>query len=339
METVIRHPYSVVDVHVHVSPQYADQLAAIMEANNLSAVVNLGVIEWLGLPFDEAMAAFRKALGDRMAYFMLAHFHDTSPGFGERMAEELERKVEAGACGLKVLKELGLRYRDADGKLIPVDDPRLDVLWAKAGELGVPVLIHTADPVAFFQPLDEHNERRMELELHPDWHFFGPEFPSFHELLEQRNRVLERHPDTIFIGAHVGGYPESLVTVGEWLDRYPNFYVDTAARIGEIGRRPPAEVREFFIKYQDRILFGSDLVLGWRYGGEEPEAPVDEMLAEANAFYDLHWPYYETNQCEMEYPGYPIQGEWKVSGIQLPEAVLRKLYESNARRLIPALRR
>jgi predicted TIM-barrel fold metal-dependent hydrolase len=134
-----------------------------------------------------------------------------------------------------MFKELGLRHKDAQGQLIPVDDARLDSLWAKAGELGVPVLIHTADPVAFFQPLDEENERWDELLLHPDWYFGGPEFPDHDTLLAQRNRVLERHPSTIFIGAHLGNYPEDLAYVDGCLDRYPNFFVDTTARIGEIA--------------------------------------------------------------------------------------------------------
>jgi predicted TIM-barrel fold metal-dependent hydrolase len=328
------HTIQVIDAHVHVHPSMVAALAAIMEANHLSHVVNLGIFEELGIPFQEGMDAFRKVLGDRVLYFPTPDFSDTSPGFGERMAEDLERKVDAGANGLKIFKEFGLRHRDAGDNLIPVDDPRLDSLWAKAGELGVPVLIHTADPVAFFQPLDENNERWQELQLHPNWHFGRSEFPDHDTLLAQRNRVIERHPDTTFIGAHLGNYPENLTYVDACLDRYPNFYVDTCARIGEIGRHPVQEVRAFFLKHQDRVIFGTDLVLRW----EEFEEQDQEDLPEVKRFYDAHWCFFETGEQQIEYPGFPNQGRWKVGAIHLPDAVLEKLYVRNAQRLVPGLR-
>ena len=208
-----------------------------------------------------------------------------------------------------------------------MDDPRLDNLWNKAGELGVPVLIHVADPVAFFQPLDGNNERWEELQRHPDWHFGGPEFPDHDGLLAQRNRVIERHPATTFIGAHLGNYPENLAYVDACLDRYPNFYVDTSARIGEVGRHPAEEVRAFFIKHQDRVLFGTDLVLGW---------DIFDDLKNQKDFYDAHYRFFETNERQIDHP-FPIQGRWKVDGIGLPGDVLEKLYLRNAQRLIPGL--
>ncbi len=326
------HTYPVFDVHVHFTPDRAQAMAEIMKANNLCGVANLGVLERRGIPFDEAMRAFRDVLGERAVYFPSPDFRDIAPGFGERMAQELERKVDGGARGLKIFKDLGLRHKDADGNLITVDDVRLDPLWAKAGELGVPVLIHVADPVAFFKPLNEANERWDELQLHPDWHFGAPGFPDHDTLLAQRNRAIERHPGTTFIGAHLGNYPEDLTYVDRCLDRYPNFYVDTSARVGEVGHHPAEEARAFFLKHQDRILFGTDLVLG----------AVDETRTEPNVerithTYDLHWPYFETDEQQLEYPGYPVQGRWKVDGIDLPDDVLEKLYVGNARRLIPGL--
>lgn len=329
---------SVIDAHVHISPNMTAQLVEIMEDNNLSRVVNLGILEILDIPFEEGMRAFRQRLGERMIYFPTPDFGDTSPGFGERMAEELERKVEVGAGGLKIFKELGLRHKDADGNLIPVDDPRLDSLWAGAGELGVPVLIHTADPVAFFQPLDEANgrwcnERWEELQLHPDWHFGRPEFPDHDTLLAQRNRVIERHPSTTFIGAHLGNYPENLAYVDACLERYPNFHVDTSARINEFGRHPMEEVRAFFVKHQDRILLGTDLVLGWDV--LEPEA--DDM-AYFERFYAAHRRFFETDEPQIDHPFSPIQGRWKVDAVGLPDEVLEKLYVRNAQRLIPGFR-
>jgi predicted TIM-barrel fold metal-dependent hydrolase len=245
----------------------------------------------------------------------------------------LARQVARGACGLKIFKELGLRHKDANGNLIPVDDPRLDPLWAKAGELGVPVLIHNADPVAFFQPLDEANERWEELQRHPDWHFGKPEFPAHDTLLAQRNRVIERHPDTVFIGAHLGNYPENLSYVDTCLDRYPNLYVDTSARIGEIGRHPVEEVQAFFLKHQDRVLFGSDLVLGW----DVFDQGAQKEKGEIEALYEDHWRFFERDARQIPYPGSPAQGHWKVDAIALPVEVLEKLYAGNARRLIPGL--
>jgi predicted TIM-barrel fold metal-dependent hydrolase len=324
------HNHPVIDAHVHVHPDMAKVMADIMEANNLSSVANLGILEALGIPFQDGMCAFRQALGEHMIYFSTPDFSDISPGFGERMAENLERKIEAGAHGLKIFKELGLRHKDANGNLIPVDDPRLDPLWAKAGELGVPVLIHTADPVAFFQPLDENNERWEELQAHPDWHFGTPEFPDHDTLLAQCNRVIERHPNTTFIGAHLGNYPENLAYVDDCLERYPNFYVDTAARIGEFGRHPTEETRAFFLKHQDRVIFGTDLTLGW-------EAFEGVDMADTKHFYDTHWRFFETAERQIDHP-FPIQGRWKVDAVGLPKEILEKLYFRNAQRLIPGLK-
>jgi predicted TIM-barrel fold metal-dependent hydrolase len=324
---------SVVDAHVHVMPDQAALMLEIMEAAGLSAVVNAGILEVRGVPFEEGMRVFERVFGKRMRYFPTPDFSDTAPGFGERMVERLAHQLEGGACGLKIFKELGLRHRDASGDLIPVDDPRLDPLWAKAGELGVPVLIHTADPVAFFRPLDETNERWEELQGHPDWHFGKPEFPAHDTLLAQRNRVIERHPDTTFIGAHLGNYPENLSYVDACLDRYPNFCVDTSARIGEVGRHPVEDVRAFFLKHQDRVLFGSDLVLGWDVFDQDMQGKEGK----AEAFYCDHWRFFETDERQIPYPGFPIQGRWKVDAIALPVEVLEKLYAGNARRLIPGL--
>ena len=305
-----------------------------MDANNLVGVVNLGVLELAGIGFAEGMRVFRNALGDRLVYFPAPDFGDVSPGFGERMAEQFERKVEAGAAGLKVFKALGLHHRDAQGNLIPVDDPRLDPLWARAGELGAPVLVHSSDVLAHFQPLDENNEQREALTRFPQWHVYGDRFPGHDELLEQRNRVIERHPDTIFIGAHVGGYGEELAYVDAWLDRYPNFFIDTSASIVQLGRHPTEEVRAFLIKHQDRVLFGSDIVLG-TFADEDKEEPW--AFKRTGYDYTLLRRFYETNDRQIEHPGYPVFGNWLVNGIGLPENVLEKLYVRNVQRLIPAL--
>jgi hypothetical protein len=325
-----------IDAHVHVVPANAERLARIMDINGLAAVVNLGVLETEGIPFKEGMRAFRDAVGERMVYFPTPDFRDTAPGFGQRMADELSRKVGAGAAGLKIFKNLGLHARDADGKLMPVDHPGLDPLWDRAGEMGVPVLIHSADVLAHFGPLNENNEQCEALTRFPDWHVCGPQYPGHDELLEQRNRVIERHPRTTFIGAHVAMYYENLSIVDIWLDRYPNLFVDTAASIVQLGRHPVSEVRAFFTKHQDRILFGTDLVLGSYEDDDRGERP----WAFKRTGYDYNLPrrYYETLDRQIEHPGYPVFGNWLVDGIGLPEEQLRKLYFENACRLIPALK-
>ncbi len=323
------HPFPIIDAHVHVHPDMAPALAEAMEANHVSRVVNAGTIEGLGLPFEPSMRAFRDVLGNRIAYFSTPDWSNPSPGFGQRMAEDLERKIEGGARGLKIFKELGLRHRDAEGQLIPVDDRRLDPLWARAGELGAPVLIHTADPVSFFEPLDEKNENRAELQKYPEWYFGGPEFPKRDELLQQFSRMIGRHPGTTFIGAHVGHYSENLDYVDACLERYPNYYVDTTARIAQLGRQPVDKVRAFFVKHQDRVIFGTDLTLGWEVF--ELMEPAPDQI---KRFYDVHWRFFETEDRQFDHP-IALEGDWKVNAIGLPEDVLHKLYYGNVLRLIP----
>jgi len=245
--------------------------------------------------------------------------------FGETEARRLRDGVAAGAAGLKVWKLLGLRARDVSGRLVPVDDPRLDQLWAAAGELGVPITIHIADPIAFFDPLDARNERWEELQAHPDWHFWPtrprgrPEmdgFPPFDELIDGLEAVVVRHPATTFIGAHVGCAPEDLGRVSAILERCPNFHVDLAARVAELGRQPYT-ARAFFLRWPDRILFGTD---------SGPDA----------AMYAVHYRFLETIDESFDYgtDEVPGQGRWQIHGLGLPEDVLAKVYRDNARRLI-----
>jgi predicted TIM-barrel fold metal-dependent hydrolase len=236
---------------------------------------------------------------------------------GERAAVELEMAVKAGARGLKIWKDFGLRVKDSSGKLIPVDSPRLDPVWARAGELGVPVLIHVGDPVAFFQPLDESNERWDELQRSPEWSCCGPEFPPLENLLQALETVIARHPCTTFIGAHVGCYAENLAFVGGMLDRLPNYYVDMGARVAELGRQPHT-ARRFFLRYADRILFGTDNV-------PDPES------------YRIYYRFLETNDDYFPYwhpKDRPWQGQWYIHGLGLPDAVLERVYYRNAQRLL-----
>ena len=240
-----------------------------------------------------------------------------TPGWAERATTQLEADVKAGARGLKIYKELGLRFRDTAGCLVLPDDPRLSDVWDAAGELGIPVTIHTADPVAFFRPLDRFNERWDELHAFPDWHFYGPQFPTFEALIESLYRLVESHPRTSFITAHVGCYSENLGFVSQMLDRYPNLYTDVAARIAELGRAPYT-ARNWFIQYADRILFGTD-------------------FRPSIAMYQTHFRFLETADEYLKYDAdapLPTQGRWRIYGLYLPDQVLRQVYHDNAARLL-----
>lgn len=236
--------------------------------------------------------------------------------FGEWSAARLRRHVARGASGLKVWKDLGLRVRDQHNALVGVDDVRLDPVWSAAGELGIAVMLHIADPVAFFWPLDAHNERWEELQAHPDWQFPSPPYPSFESIVNALVNVVERHPGTTFIGAHVSSYSENLAWVGGLMERCPNFNVDISARISELGRQPYT-ARRFFMKYADRILFGTD-------SGPNPD------------IYRIYYRFLETDDEYFDYGNgtTPGQGRWRIYGIDLPDDVLRKVYSENASRLI-----
>jgi len=249
---------------------------------------------------------------------------------------DLEEAYRLGARGLKSFKSLGLVHKDQTGRLIRFDDPRFDPVWTKCGELGIPVWFHVGDPAAFFRPPTADNERYAELSVHPEWSFYGGQFPAREELLTQMVNVVLRHPETTFVGVHFGNNPENYRHVAAVLDRCPNFNIDTAARVGEIGRRDPATLREFFIKYQDRILFGSDTVFSPENMDLGVPVPEKRTNADAREFFERHWKFFETAGRNLEHPS-PIQGNWKVNGINLPPQVLRKLYTDNARRLIPGL--
>jgi predicted TIM-barrel fold metal-dependent hydrolase len=257
---------------------------------------------------------FRRAAPERFHTVAWMDWHDLAePGFFGRSVERLERLVEHGARGIKVWRDLGLTLHDSDGSMLRVDDERLAPLFERAGELGVFVMFHTADPDAFFRPIDRFNERYEELSAHPDWSFHGSHFTKA-ELMEQRNRVFARHQRTTFVGAHMAERPENLAEVARWLDEHPNFHVDISARTAELGRQPYT-AREFFIRYADRVLFGTDLV------------PEERM-------YRLHFRFLETADEYFDYPSHASrQGRWQIYGLHLPDEVLRAVYRENALRL------
>ena len=245
-----------------------------------------------------------------------SRWQEMGDAFPAWASARLRVQKDRGAEGLKIWKGLGLQVKDQAGKLVDVDDLRLDPIWDTAGELGLPVLIHIADPVAFFDPVDGTNERWEELRSHPDWAFTSPPYPPFLHLVEGLAAIVTRHPHTIFIGAHVGCYAENLAWVGALLDRCLNFYVDISARLGELGRQPYT-ARRFFQRYADRILFGSDM-------GPDPEA------------YRIIYRFLETDDEYFNYNATPLpmQGRWYVCGLYLPDEVLEKVYFRNAEHIL-----
>jgi predicted TIM-barrel fold metal-dependent hydrolase len=236
--------------------------------------------------------------------------------FPEWAASRLKVQKEWGAHGLKIWKGFGLHIRDQDGNLVQVDDSRLHPIWETAGELGLPVMIHVADPVAFFEPINETNERWEELGAHPEWAFTSPPYPSFMSIMESLANLVACNKDTTFIGAHVGCYAENLAWVGALLDRCPNFYIDISARIGELGRQPYT-ARRFFLQYADRILFGSDM------------GPDLDAYRIAYHFLETDDEYFNYNTGDV-----PQQGRWHVHGLYLPDDVLKKVYSENSRRVL-----
>jgi uncharacterized protein len=317
---VPRAKFPVIDVHNHVndaSANHGDQVPPAevlrrMDHANVKQVVILtgmwghqlqSVIDKMVRPYPDRFLVF--------AQLDWTKIDDTN--FGQEMVQQLNDAVRRGARGLKVLKDLGLSVKDKSGKLIPVDDPRLDPVWEECGRLGIPVSIHTSDPDAFFLPIDKYNERYEELMHNPAWSFFGPQLPAKQTLLQQRNHVIGKHPHTTFIALHVANWPENLDAVSAWLDQYPNMYEEFGAREAELGRQP-RRARKFFLDYQDRILFGTD-------------SDPDEMM------YANYFRWLETADEFFDYWGYPEQGRWKIYGMELPDNVLEKVYNKNAQKI------
>jgi predicted TIM-barrel fold metal-dependent hydrolase len=247
-----------------------------------------------------------------------AQWSERGASFPQWAAERLRAQKVRGAEGLKIWKNLGLQVRDPQGHLTRVNDLRLDPIWQAAAELNLPVVIHVADPVAFFRPIDAFNERWEELGHHPEWAFTSPPYPPFLSIVNDLAELVSRHPQTTFIGAHVGCYAENLGWVAALLERCPNFNVDISARIAELGRQPYA-ARRFFLEHADRIVFGLDL------GPDVPSYRISYRFLESD---DEYFDYDAGNV--------PGQGRWQIYGLHLPDDVLQKVYFRNAERLLMA---
>lgn len=333
------NPLPKIDVHMHIGPDSIDRTIALIDKWGIAGVVNLSGM-YPGPPrhmLETQLKAAAQA-GGRIAVFANANFRHVSRDahYGKAMAADLAESKRLGAIGLKIPKGLGLGYPAADGEhLLTVDDRGLDPLFEKAGQLRMPVAIHIGDPKAFWKPATPENERWDELGAHPDWSFYGQPVPSWEDLYAAFERRVARHPKTTFIAVHFGNAPEEPERVARMLDKYPNFFIDTAARVPEIGRHDAAQMRRFFEKYQDRILFGTDTGVGptqddMMYGSNGPEPPT---LADETRFFTSTWRYFETADKQFQSPT-PIQGRWKIDGIGLSETVLHKLYFDNAARVL-----
>jgi uncharacterized protein len=316
---VPRAKFPVIDIHSHQpTPMPAGQFEQVvrsMDALNVRLLINLSGS--FGSRFKQGIDAIAASpYKDRMVLFANLDFtRPVGPGYGERAARQLEDEVKAGAVGLKIFKDLGMFVKKADGSRLKVDDPELDPVWETCARLNIPVLIHVAEPEAFFEPLDYHNERWLELALYPDRrHQTGV---RFEELMTERNNMVRKHPNTRYILAHFGWHANNLARAGKLLDENPNVYYDVAAVLYDFGRQPRA-AHEFFVKYQDRILFGKD-----SYQPDE---------------YPYYWRVFETNDEYFDYYR-DYHAFWKLYGIGLPDPVLRKLYYGNALKVTPGLAR
>ena len=317
---VPRAKYPVIDVHSHHRSPPQSRWAEIvseMDALNLQVLVNLSGGSGSGLQRGITTITDSPA-PDRMVFFANLNFgRGVYPGFGEDAAAQLEEDVAAGAVGLKFFKNFGIDVRDQDGQRVPVDHPELDPVFEMCARLDIPVLIHVGEPSEFYQPVDQFNERWLELTLLPNRRMPASRYPSFDEMMAERDRLFAKHPNTRFIAAHFGWHANDLVRLGKLLDRLPNVYAETAAILYELGRQPRA-ARQFFIDYQDRVLFGKDT-----YRAEE---------------FPYYWRTFETSDEYFDYYRH-YHAFWKLYGMDLPDDVLRKVYYANALKVVPGISR
>jgi predicted TIM-barrel fold metal-dependent hydrolase len=323
---VSKPKFPVIDAHNHLGETFGggwdkkpvNQLLDLLDEAGVSHYVDLDG-GWGEDLLHAHLKYFKERAPERFRIFGgvdWSKWESLGDRFPDWAAGRLKVQKEAGAQGLKIWKPFGLQVKDHAGKLIKIDDARLIPIWEMAGKLGLPVMIHVADPVAFFDPIDETNERWEELGQHPDWAFTSPPFPAFMEIMDGLKSLVQRSSSTTFIGAHVGCYAENLEWVGQMLDECPNYYIDISARLGELGRQPYS-ARKFFIRYQDRILFGSDT------------SPDLEEYRLYYRFLESDDEYFNYNTGEL-----PKQGRWCVCGLYLPDDILKKIYSDNAKRVL-----
>ncbi|MBL8166740.1 MAG: amidohydrolase [Acidobacteria bacterium] len=312
-----RAKFPLIDIHSHhstMTPEYVDKLIKEMDSINLRVIVNLS--GGSGERLKQVVTAMKGRYPDRFVVFANVMTNDINePGFGQRAAARLAEDVKNGAQGLKIFKNFGMDLKYKNGDRVKVDDPEWDPIWAKCAELGIPVLIHVAEPDAFFLPIDKNNERWLELKQFPGRARPPEKYPPFETLMTERNHMLAKNPKTKFILAHMGYHGNNLERLGKLFDTYPNAYVDVAAVLAEIGRQPYT-ARDFFIKYQDRLIFGKDIY--------EPSE------------YTYYFRVFETRDDYIEYYR-RRHAFWRMYGLYLPDEVLKKVYYKNALRLVPGM--
>ena len=319
---VPRARFPAIDFHGHppalTSPEIIERVGAAMDSLNLRVMVNASGSSGDRLKQQLAAVAASR-YKDRFVMFTTLNLRDVGPGSGVRIAAQLSADIAAGAAGVgEINKGFGLYNRKTDGTRLKMDDPELDPVWETAARLKIPVFIHVGDPSEFFEPIDYQNERWLELALYTDRRYQDrTRFPTFEELMAERDRLLAKHPNTIWVLAHLGWHANDLARLGRMFDRMPNLYSEVGAILYDLGRQPRA-AREFMIKYQDRLLFGKD------------SFQPDE--------YPYYWRVFETNDEYFDYYR-DYHAFWKLYGLGLPDSVLKKLYTSNALKLTPAIPR
>lgn len=307
-----------IDMHSHhfrMADQDLDKLIREMDELNMGAIVNLSGRN------AEQLKAMRENIKKhgyegRIAVFSNLSFNTIDdPDWTEETVKQLEYDYQNGAAGLKIYKSLGMRYKDKDGNRVAIDDPRIDPIWAKCGELGIPVFIHSADPKQFWEPHDENNERWLELKLRPHRKRGADDPAPWEQIIGEQHNIFRKHKNTTFVAAHMGWYANDLQKLGELLDEMPNVYVEIGAVIAELGRQP-RHAAKFLEKYQDRVLFGKDA-----YNPEEYHTYFRVLETD-----DEYFPYYKR-----------YHAFWRMYGLDLPDEVLKKIYYKNALKLVRGL--
>jgi predicted TIM-barrel fold metal-dependent hydrolase len=310
-----------IDIHNHYGNMNTADLGErvkYMDQLNMAIMNNLSGRGFGNAPPDviqKSIENIKKNYPNRFTLFTNIDFTDIDdPNWGARTARQVEDDVKAGAKGLKIYKNLGIRSTDKNGNRIKVDDARIDPVWKKCGELGIPVLIHSADPKAFWDPIDKQNERWLELKLHPNRRY-GDKEVQWQDIITEQHNMFRKHPKTKFINAHLGWYGNDLAKLGKLMDELPNMYTEIGAVIAELGRQPRA-AKAFLTKYQDRVLFGKD-----SWAPEEYQTYFRVLETE-----DEYFPYHKR-----------YHAFWRMYGIGLPDDVLKKIYYKNALKLMPGL--
>jgi predicted TIM-barrel fold metal-dependent hydrolase len=330
--------YRVINVHRHCDHPNEATLKAeleVMDRVGVSVIVNLLMEGGWSDGYLPGWVKLREQHPDRLVIFGYINWGKLKQkDFFEQLPREVELQHRLGVQGIKVWKDLGMYLKDSDGKLARIDDPRLDPLWAKCGALGLPILIHSADPKEYWYPRT-FNSQHYGMTDRPK-HYDNPNMPKWEELIAQRDNILKKHPKTTFIGAHFGSETLDLQQLAETFDKYPNFNADCAARLRILGRLNPPAVRDFFTKYQDRLLFGTDSDFDKKFDSDKERSQWQDRAAR---FYSRYLEYFETDRIDLVEP-YSHAKDWlRLPGAKLPPAVLEKFYHANAERLIPGLKR